>query len=250
MFSIFVIVTLLVAVVDGEDIADKDPYHKAITLFNQTDFKEEFRIISSDFSSFTSKYNQYNSQGADDFIIPAGQTWCIKEVIVLGNYDYQPLKYPVAGPAEALNVSFFRDDSGLPGDVIQTFRISGDDFATKRFGSISIKLPAPGIFLQTSKYWMSVQASINFTLAGEWSWTTGKSSNNSPAVWRNPGGGFSSTCPDWAQISDCLVLTQSNFPDFMFSLEGYSQTTKPSFAPTSIPTPKPAYCKIKRTKFL
>ena len=51
----------------------------------------------------------FDSQAADDFIVPAGQTWQVTEVDVLGEYDS-------TGPAASFHVFFYENGAGnLPG---------------------------------------------------------------------------------------------------------------------------------------
>jgi hypothetical protein len=54
----------------------------------------------------------FDSQAADDFIVPAGQTWQVTEVDVLGEYDS-------AGPAASFHVFFYENGAGdLPGILV------------------------------------------------------------------------------------------------------------------------------------
>jgi hypothetical protein len=54
----------------------------------------------------------FNSQPADDFIVPAGQTWQVTEVDVLGEYDS-------TGPAASFHVFFYENGAGdIPGILV------------------------------------------------------------------------------------------------------------------------------------
>ena len=73
-----------------------------------------------------------DAQAADDFVVPKGHTWMVKEVDVTGVY------LGGAGPADSENVIFYEDADGVPGAVVgpDNSNIVGTDSA----GSFSVKL--------------------------------------------------------------------------------------------------------------
>ena len=56
----------------------------------------------------------FDSFAADDFVVPAGQTWNITEVDVAGEYSVG------GGPAASFNVFFYADCATLPGTLVAT----------------------------------------------------------------------------------------------------------------------------------
>src|SRR6185437_5241034 len=60
------------------------------------------------FSQTLSSYPQYDEYLADDFKVPAGHTWKVKEVDTTGFF------FNGSGPASSVNVLFWSDKKGLP----------------------------------------------------------------------------------------------------------------------------------------
>jgi hypothetical protein len=84
-------------------------------------------------------------------------------------------------------------------------------------GSFTILLPAPAV-LPAGTYWLSVQAVMDFGVGGQWGWTERTVQSISASAWRNPGGGFGTSCTNWApRVATCAVGTN---PDMIFRLNG------------------------------
>ncbi len=66
-----------------------------------------------DSQNFTSIYEPYDDQAADDFVVPIGSTWTIREVDVSGAY------FDGSAPASSENVIFYKDRKGSPGRLCQ-----------------------------------------------------------------------------------------------------------------------------------
>src|ERR1700731_3221642 len=69
-------------------------------LYNQNSNDEGIAIVSQNFTSGSSGA-VFDSQGADDFVVPAGHKWTVGEVDVTGVYSNGK------GPASSENVFFF-----------------------------------------------------------------------------------------------------------------------------------------------
>ena len=66
-------------------------------------------ISSQDFEP---AFDLYDAEGADEFVVPAGETWTINEVVILGSYS-------AAGPCDLANLRFYADDAGgIPGTLL------------------------------------------------------------------------------------------------------------------------------------
>src|SRR5205807_83612 len=99
--------------------------------------------------NFTSSGTSF-SQGADDFVVPAGHTWTIKEVDVTGHY------FNGSGPASSENVFLYKSGRRFPGKLI----IECDDIKGKDNGSGSFVILLPATChhrLKAGAYWISVQ---------------------------------------------------------------------------------------------
>jgi hypothetical protein len=179
-------------------------------LYDQTSNDSGIGIVSQNFES---TFAAYSSQAADDFTVPAGATWSVKEVDATGVY------FNGSGPATSENVIFYKNSHGAPGDVVAEFDgVVGSD----SFGSFAIDL-GKGAKLKGGKhgktYWVSVAANLAFTVGGEWGWENQTTSEGNPAQWQNPGGGFG-VCPTWGQENVCIPDGQG---DHMFTLRGKSK---------------------------
>ena len=157
--------------------------------------------------NYTTSYTSNSDQAADDFVIPTGTKWTIREVDVTGAY------YKGSGPASSENVMFYKNSSGKPGKPVRngTFNNLNGGMGP----SFSIKLPGKGITLKGGHYWVSVVANEVFIVAGLWGWEVNGVLHGDRAMWQNPGGGFA-RCYSWAPIEQCI----GSGPDLMFELRG------------------------------
>jgi hypothetical protein len=196
----------------GKVRASVHPYSTQTKLWNQNKAISDsgVGIVSQDFGT-DEGLDAYDSQGADDFKVPALTTWKVKEVDVTGVYFNGP------GPATSVNVTFYKNASGLPGVVKKSYpAIAYSD--PSGLGSYIITLPTV-TKLTTGTYWVSVQAVMDFSVGGEWGWETRTTSKSNPAAWQNPGGGFGIGCTTWGNMQTCIG-PQGEGPDFMFALYG------------------------------
>ena len=199
------------------------PDTPATVLYDQYDNPSVSAVTSQDFEA---AYDQYDSQGADDFVVPAGQTWLVDEVDVDG-------VYLGGGFADSANIIFY-DTAGLvPGAPVYTATnvvpVSG--LSTGRF-VISLDQPAT---LTAGAYWVSVQANERFNPNGQWFWRNRLELSNDMAAWHNPGGGFGNfACTGaWGRRSfECDISAEA--PDQVFRLVGSVPTT-PTETPTGTP---------------
>ena len=170
----------------------------------------------------------FDSQAGDDFIVPAGQSWQVTEVDVLGEYDS-------AGPAASFHVFFYENGAGdLPGFLVasrlQNSYTGNHDFV--------ITLTEP-VTLAEGHYWVSVQARQDITQSGFWLWHDRTVQSNAGAAWQNPGNGFGTGCVVWVRKTACAQL-QETAPDQVFRLigtAGGTPTPTPTATPTATPTP-------------
>lgn len=179
------------------------PNKHDVTLYDQNGNDAGVAVVSDNFDS--GSFDSYDDQAADDFTVPSLHMWVIRQVNVTGAY------FNGSGPADGVTVYFYKDNGGLPGDLIQ--EVDGSEF-TDTNGSFTIKLE-DAVALKAGTYWVSVQANINFATAGEWGWEVNSVQNGNLSAWQNPGGGFG-VCPVWGTTESCLGYG----PDLMFSLIG------------------------------
>jgi hypothetical protein len=137
----------------------------------------------------------FDSQAADDFVVPDGAFWRISRFVFEGEYRSLP------GPAASLGLALYADQAGVPGSLVARLtRVKG--FADDA-GSLSVTLPHT-VALTPGRYWISVQANIDYAESGLWAFTSIDGSVGYPAVWRNPGDGYHLPCTDWQPQVACF----------------------------------------------
>jgi hypothetical protein len=193
----------------------------SVTLYDQTSNDSGVSTVSDDFDS--GSFDQYDNQAADDFTVPRGSEWTIKEVDATGAY------FQGFGPPDAVNVFFYKNKvdqflGDLPGKrvaVIQNARFR-DITGT---GSFVITLSTQSPALGKGTYWVSVQAKMNFLGGeGEWAWENQSTSEGDHAVWRNYGCTTGScSCTTWVQEDLCF---DDGRGDHMFMLKGKSMKAR------------------------
>lgn len=178
----------------------------ASILYEQMDGTYTNAITSQNFES---ALDSYDNQAADDFLVPSGDIWYIESIDILGAY------FNGSGPLVSVNIWIYNDSSGFPGstaaEILEIVPSSGI-----ADGSLGINLVSP-IVLNEGSYWISIQANMDYSAGGQFGWVEQGQSNN-PSVWRNPGGGFGTSCSNWNyRVSTCNVGTA---PDLAFRLNG------------------------------
>lgn len=177
------------------------------TLYDQAGSDSGIGIVSQNFES---TFDAYDCTGADDFVVPKGVVWRIKEVDITGT------PFDGSGIASSENVSFYKGKKNRPGAPIATFEnIVG---ATNESRSYFVTLDRT-VRLGPGQYWLSFQVNESFNLEGEWGWEAREDVVGSPSVWRNPNDGFQTGCTDWGRQTDCIPDGQG---DQMFALKGRS----------------------------
>jgi hypothetical protein len=167
----------------------------------------------------------FDSQAADDFIVPTGESWQINEVDVLGEYDS-------TGPAASFHVFFYENGAGdLPGLLVAS-RLENPYTGSNNF----VITLTEAVTLPEGHYWVSIQARQDITQAGFWLWHNRTLQANFGAAWQNPGNGFGTGCVVWIRRVTCAVLQQTA-PDQVFRLIGTSAAVTPTPTPTATATP-------------
>lgn len=174
-------------------------------LYDQYDNMGTSSFPSQDFET---ALDNYDAQGADDFVVPAGETWNITEVDVYGDYSSG------SAGSESFHVFIYQDAAGLPGPVVYT--ALNQSYTSGNSIDFVITLTTPAI-LTEGTYWVSVQSRMDYNGNDQWFWKDRSVQNNNPAAWQNPGDGFGSGCTAWAVRTSCLG---SAGPDYVYRLVG------------------------------
>ncbi|MEO6613474.1 MAG: HYR domain-containing protein [Chitinophagaceae bacterium] len=179
--------------------------------------------------NFEASITGFDTQAADDFLVPGGQVWTVSKVAVGG------LFFNGSGiPTTTATVVFYNDAAGLPGSVVQSFSAvpvtGGPDFTAT--------LPS-NVVLNPGTYWVSVQVDLDFNPNGQWGWSTyGLTNTGSEAVWRNPGGAFATPCTNYAPVATggCIPASGHNL---IFRLLGSNSTPNCTFTITVLDVQAP-----------
>jgi hypothetical protein len=182
----------------------KSPNRGLQVLYDQSGNDFGSAVVSQDFET---DFDSYDAELADDFTVPDGPIWRVKEIDVTGQY------FSGSGPVRSVNVIFYSDKSGVPGKVVHEF---DNRKVIDNTGSFAIALPK-AIWMKPGRYWVSVVANMDFTTGGEWGWETQTTSQGGAALWQNPGGGFGS-CTTWGTTGNCV---SNGAGDLMFTLRGF-----------------------------
>jgi hypothetical protein len=177
--------------------------------YNNLDTSGTFGMaeISQAFTTQT----QYNSQGADDFIIPSGQFWNIAQVEAPG---------VLFGPTPTFNVFLYTDSGNKPGTQIfaQTGIVPMPGLALDGGSGGAVLLPVSSTgWLTAGHYWISIQAGNKDDFG--WYFYLRTVTSNSPGMWQNPNGGFNLGCLTWTSMNTCT--SRPGTVDFGFRLHGY-----------------------------
>lgn len=135
---------------------------------------------------------EYNDAAADDFTIPAGQTWRIAEVDVTGVY------FNGSGPASSEVITFYSNRKHRPDRIYRgPFTLN----CTDNDGSFQCILPRR-VKVPSGTWWVSVVAICSFETCGEWDWTENTTVQDNEATWENPG--VSEKCTSWEPLNFCF----------------------------------------------
>jgi hypothetical protein len=178
----------------------------AAVLYDQTDSGTLAGIKSDVYTDAPTA----DTQAADDFTVPAGQSWQISQVAVNGGID--------GTPSTNVNLFIYNNASALPG--AEVFRQT--NVATT--GSPNFVIPTNSPPLIPGTYWLSVQDAAATMTGSVWAWMERTVQSGNHAAVRNPGGFFTGgACTDW-QPTTCLGAIGH---DLIFRIDG---TTAP-YAP-------------------
>jgi hypothetical protein len=200
-----------------------------VVLYDQYN-SHGYSAISS--QNFEPRFDAYDAQAADDFIVPVGQIWIVDQVDVAGAY--------VGGPSDSVNVFFYTSTNALPGAPVFT-QTNIIPSAGLESGNFTLILSPPAT-LTSGTYWVSVQANQDQESQGQWFWRNRAVLSNNGAAWRNPGSGFGrpSCTTNWGRRTFSCGLSYES-PDQVFRIGGLGLSTPTATVtgtpPTSTRTP-------------
>ena len=166
------------------------------------------RVTSQDFEV---NYNAYDNMAADDFEAPGSGETTICEVSILGFFDGIGF---IGDPDSEIVLRLFENDGGLPGTMIYTENFPGT-VDSNNDGDFILELTGGPALTGGTTYWLSVQAVLNGTIAGQWYWSTATDGNGEVYAWQNPLDGFGFGCVTWSPHTNCSL---SLGPDLLMDI--------------------------------
>lgn len=172
-----------------------------VLLYDQTDSITAGGILCREHTVSTSF--QFNTEGADDFTVPSGQTWYIDSVVIDGFYN---TTITVATPVE---VTIYSDNGGEPDTVVAVREIADGD--NNEDGNLEPDFSDNPIILGAGTYWLSVKV-VSSNIAWYWARINALETNN-PMHWYNPGGGYA-VCTVWQPLYTCISTVYDSSANF------------------------------------
>jgi len=188
-------------------------------LFDQMYNPSTGYIVSHHFT--TEANNTKTSAAADDFDVPAGETWDVHSIGIVGSY-WQG----AAGGGDTLNVYLLADDDGKPGDTIYEYFAHTDFYKEENTVGqnivtyFEIYLPSIVTFTEGT-YWVSVQMHSDMDVTGQWGWMDHQYETaiyGAEWHWINPKDGWGMGFTDWTPAS--VVLGPWMLWELSFALYG------------------------------
>ncbi|MDX1439244.1 MAG: T9SS type A sorting domain-containing protein [Rubricoccaceae bacterium] len=163
---------------------------------------------------------------ADDFVVPAGQTWDISQVFALGSYNGANL-------AKEWEVYIYADDAGLPGSEV--FSETAITASMEVDGDPTLDLTTPAT-LGEGTYWLSIVAVLSFNGSDQWFQTVQSVQNGGPYHWQDPLDLFGTGCTTWMPGASVCGVGGGVDPDVSFTILGEMVTANEagSELPTSV----------------
>ena len=175
--------------------------------------------------------NAITSQDISDFgiVSDAADDFSCKKAATLKSLTWQGQYYNGSGPADAFNVYVYANNTDGSIDepeetatcsfTGQKYKPAGAqtgvvNFSIKKLTGDACKLKAK------TTYWLEIQADMQFATGGQFGWEVTSDLTGNAADWRNPDGGFGTSCAAFQNDTDmqtCLGLVGT--PDFIFAVK-------------------------------
>lgn len=169
---------------------------------------------------FQADLTAYNTRAADDFVVPAGESWLIKRLDIPGRYALS------TEPLRRVTVIIYSDNAGRPDRRLseQVLR-SKDDGAAR----LDISLTEP-VRLQPGRYWLSVQGRADLVngVGVHWMWRLRTTFSGEVGQWENPANGWGTGCVEFTPVGSCWAGAGVGNNDFQFRLLGSSKPLPPA----------------------
>ena len=210
------LILLAVAVLAGSTGGAAAPQ---AVLYDQTDNGAVSGWIGSTNFLNNIAYDSLDSQGADDFQVPADKFWQVSTVTVHGLYTGNSGTPYV----QSMLIQIYSNSGpNLPALLLYSTTIAAAQISGLESGTFVMNLPSP-VSLGPGRHWLSVQANkqVDGESGYQWHWRERSVPSFSPSTWRNPGDGYATGCTTFQpRLSVCDHPGLSTNPDLLFKLDG------------------------------
>ena len=176
----------------------------ATLLYDQTDAAAGNGVPAQNFEV---AYDAYDSDAADDFVVPAGG-WTVSSFNLGVTSTFTG--------AVTSQVTVYADAGGLPGAATCSYAAA----ATNLDGLVATVTLPTTCALGAGTYWVGLAVNLDFAVGGQTFWSNRTTLSNSSAVWRNPGDGFASGCTTFTPLLSCAGIGGGAGPDLLFQVVG------------------------------
>ena len=153
-------------------------------------------------------FDAYDCWGADDFEVPAGETWTIDSAYFAGGY------WNGAGPGTGFGNMKIYSDAGMPGTEL--YDLPGCAVVDDGAGNLDITLSTP-VDLSEGIYWVAWQQTVEYAVGGQWGVSPHMANYGNVWYWINPLDGFGNGT-DWIA---CTTMWPANVgTDLTYALYG------------------------------
>ncbi|MDT0556992.1 choice-of-anchor R domain-containing protein, partial [Patiriisocius hiemis] len=163
---------------------------------------------------FETAFDVYDSMAADDFMTPSvGSMVNICEISIIGTAGNT-----VGDPSNTFIFTIYEDAAGIPGTVVYTETFLTSDVDPDGNGSFTVAPTLSSLLPGSTKYWLSVQADMDFGTSGQFFWSTASDVNGDAWLWQNPGGGFGTTCNTWQDGGNVCGVAGGTGPSLLMDI--------------------------------
>ena len=170
----------------------------------------------------------YSAQGADDFVVPTGQTW------VINGFEIPFSPGGSSSVPSSANIGVWSDDgAGHPGATLLCDGTGTPGSTASSVGSFTLTTPC---VLPEGSYWFTFQFANALFPTSFAFWKVNGPIAGQPGQWENPGGGFTSVCNSWGDFATCFSTVPSSTigGDWAFQIIG--NASSPVACASSSPT--------------
>ena len=202
---------MVIAMVIAPDARSAVLYDQSTGVSPQSTPAQEYEPATSSF----------DTEIADDFVVPAGKAWRIEEVFARGIRGGDT-------DATSFRVSIYSNSSNLPGSTLINNVLP---ITSGTYPRPEIVIPAEPV-LQTGTFWLGLKAILDRgpdLTPDQWFWSDNPTAFGNTAVIKNPGNGFGSDCTTFTPRLSCSLNggPPNSSPDQMFRLSGTEFSATP-----------------------